>query len=86
MESWRGRVISVSSIVWATGFRPDFSWIKMDLTDDNGWPKTYRGISERIPGPYFVGMIFQYGLTSGLVGGVGRDAEYVVNNLQSRKY
>ncbi|HBH58038.1 MAG TPA: portal protein, partial [Arthrobacter bacterium] len=34
-----------------------------------------------IPGLYFVGMPFQYALTSGLVGGVGRDAEYVVGQL-----
>jgi putative flavoprotein involved in K+ transport len=79
------RVISVSSIVWATGFRPDFSWIRMNVTDETGWPKTSRGISGNIRGLYFVGMLFQYGLTSGLVGGVGRDAAFVVNHLGNRK-
>ncbi len=77
-----GRILPVTSIVWATGYRPDFAWIKLDVTDKKGWPKTYRGISEEFKGLYFVGMIFQFGLTSGLVGGVGRDAAFVVNHLR----
>lgn len=80
-----GRVVSVTSIVWATGYKPDFSWIKFDVTDKSGWPKTNRGISESSKGLYFLGMLFQYGLTSGLVGGVGRDAAYVVKHLKKIK-
>jgi putative flavoprotein involved in K+ transport len=79
------RVITVHSIVWATGFKPDFSWIRMEITDQSGWPKTKRGISEGHKGLYFVGMLFQFGLTSGLVGGVGRDAAYVVGHLQKNR-
>jgi putative flavoprotein involved in K+ transport len=41
-------------------------------------------VVSEIPGLYFVGMPFQYALTSGLVGGVGRDAEYVVNQVKVR--
>jgi putative flavoprotein involved in K+ transport len=78
-----GRVITVNSIVWATGYKPDFSWIKPDVTENNGWPKTNRGISEELKGLYFVGMVFQFGLTSGLVGGVGRDAAFVVNHIKN---
>jgi putative flavoprotein involved in K+ transport len=80
-----GRVLTVTSIVWATGYRPDYSWIKFDVTDNSGWPKTHRGVSEKFSGLYFVGMVFQYGLTSGLVGGVGRDAAYVVNHLKKAR-
>jgi putative flavoprotein involved in K+ transport len=81
-----GRVINAASIVWATGYKPDFSWIGLDITDkENGWPVTKMGVSEHIPGMYFMGMIFQYGLTSGLVGGVGRDAAYIVRQIQQRK-
>ncbi len=79
-----GRVMPVTSIVWATGYKPDFSWIKLDATGENGWPKTYRGVAEKYEGLYFAGMIFQFGLTSGLVGGVGRDAAFVVNHLRKR--
>ena len=79
------RIISVDTIVWATGYKPDFSWIKIDTKDNNGWPATKRGVSEGTKGLYFIGMIFQFGLTSGLVGGVGRDASYVVKHLQNLK-
>lgn len=74
-------VIKVSSVVWATGYKPDFSWIRMDVTDDTGWPLNDRGVSTVSNGLYFVGMPFQYGLTSGLVGGVGRDALYVSRRI-----
>jgi putative flavoprotein involved in K+ transport len=80
-----GRILNVTSIVWSTGYRPDFSWIKFDITDHSGWPINSRGISQKFKGLYFVGMLFQFGLTSGLVGGVGRDAKFVVNHLIKSK-
>jgi putative flavoprotein involved in K+ transport len=80
-----GRVMAVSSIIWSTGFKPDFSWIDLNATDETGWPKTQRGISQIAPGLYFVGMPFQFGLTSGLVGGVGRDAAFVASYIHRQK-
>jgi putative flavoprotein involved in K+ transport len=74
-------VIKISSVVWATGYKPDFSWIGMKVTDETGWPLTYRGVSSVRKGLYFIGMPFQYGLTSGLVGGVGRDASYISRHI-----
>jgi putative flavoprotein involved in K+ transport len=76
-----GSVLNVSCIIWATGYMPDFSWIEKNVTDETGWPITKRGISSIIKGLYFVGIPFQFGLTSGLVGGVGRDAEYVSRHI-----
>lgn len=79
------RKLVVSSIVWATGFKPDFSWIDLKITDENnGWPKTNRGVSTEIEGMCFIGMLFQYGLTSGLVGGVGRDAAYIAKRIRNQ--
>ncbi|PTT68110.1 hypothetical protein DBR22_07380, partial [Arthrobacter sp. HMWF013] len=69
------------TVIWATGYRPDFGWMAGLPVDDLGWPVTSRGVVQEIPGLYFVGMPFQYALTSGTVGGVGRDAEYVVEKL-----
>ena len=78
-----GRKETISSIVWATGFKPDFSWIDLKVTDEkNGWPITKRGVSTEVNGMYFIGMLFQYGLTSGLVGGVGRDAAFIARHIQ----
>jgi len=76
-----GITLKVASIIWCTGFKPDFSWIEMDITDETGWPDTKRGVSSTIKGLYFAGMRFQYGLTSGLVGGVGRDAKYISRQI-----
>jgi putative flavoprotein involved in K+ transport len=76
-----GSSVKISSVIWATGYRPDFSWIGMHVTDKTGWPVTFRGISQVVKGLYFVGIPFQYGLTSGLIGGVGRDAEYITRHL-----
>ncbi|MGW8317172.1 MAG: hypothetical protein ACWGNV_16365, partial [Bacteroidales bacterium] len=75
------RILKVKSVIWATGYRPDYSWIDMDITDEKGWPLANRGISTVKKGLYFVGMPFQFGLTSGLVGGVGRDAEFVSRHI-----
>ncbi|HPM03199.1 MAG TPA: hypothetical protein PK816_13670 [Candidatus Cloacimonadota bacterium] len=44
---------------------------------------TKRGISSTNYGLYFIGMPFQFGLTSGLVGGVGRDADYISRHILS---
>ncbi len=44
-----GRRLKVSSVVWSTGFRPDYSWFDIDLTyDQAGWPSNRRGISSDI--------------------------------------
>ncbi|MFY9633542.1 MAG: potassium transporter Trk, partial [Cellulosimicrobium cellulans] len=75
----------VRTVIWATGYRPAFDWIEGLPLDTDGWPATSRGVVPELPGLYFVGMPFQYALTSGLVGGVGRDAEYVVEHLKARR-
>ncbi len=45
----------VTAIIWATGYTVDFSWLKVDTFDEQGWPKHQRGISEE-PGIYFLGL------------------------------
>jgi len=79
-----GRVLDVANVVWCTGFRQDFSWIDLPVTGADGWPLEERGVVPSSPGLYFVGLAFQYAFASMLVGGVGRDAEYVVKHLAAR--
>jgi putative flavoprotein involved in K+ transport len=76
-----GRTLDVAAVLWATGYRPDFSWVKFPCTDETGWPAGERGVSTLAPGLFYAGMLFQFGLTSGLVGGVGRDAAYVAQQI-----
>ena len=81
------RVLQVANVIWCTGFRPDFSWIDLPvLGEDEIEPKHVRGIVATEPGLYFVGLFFLYAAASGLVGGVGRDAEHVVEAIASRTH
>ena len=79
-----GRELEVANVVWCTGFRQDFSWIDLPVTGDDGWPLETRGVVPSSPGLYFAGLAFQYAFASMLVGGAGRDAEYVVRHLCAR--
>jgi putative flavoprotein involved in K+ transport len=79
------RVLEVANVIWCTGFRPDFSWIDLPVFgEDEIEPEHRRGIVASEPGLYFVGLFFLYAASSGLVGGVGRDAEHVVEAIGSR--
>ena len=80
-----GTVLTVSNVIWCTGFRPDYHWIELSLTTHNGLPIHDRGIVESCPGLYFIGLLFLYSLSSALVGGVGRDAEYIVDHIVSTR-
>ncbi len=77
-------VLEPSSIIWATGYRPDFGWIDEVALDQAGWPDTERGVAVDAPGLFFVGMPFQYAVSSGLLGGVARDAAYVAARIAER--
>ena len=76
-----GTSARVRTVIWATGYRPQLGWIDGLELPASGWPTTHRGAVTGIPGLYVMGMPFQYALTSGLIGGVGRDAAYVVEQL-----
>jgi putative flavoprotein involved in K+ transport len=77
-----GRVLDVQNVIWCTGFRPDYSWIKIPLEqDEDGYPAQYRGAVESAPGLYFVGMLFLHSFASMLITGAGRDAERVAEHL-----
>ena len=78
-----GTVLTVSNVIWCTGFRPNFDWIDFSLPTHNGLPIHDRGIVESCPGVYFIGLLFLYSLSSALVGGVGRDAEQIVDHIVS---
>jgi putative flavoprotein involved in K+ transport len=79
-----GATPAVTSVIWATGYRPEFAWIDDLAATEKGWPATRRGVVPERPGLFFVGMPFQFGLTSGLLGGVGRDAAYVASAVASQ--
>ncbi len=78
------RVLTVSNVVWCTGFRPDFSWI--DLSGFGAHePWRHSGVIPSQPGLYFVGLLFLYAMSSSMIHGVGRDAERVARLIASRR-
>ena len=72
----------VRNIVWATGFKNDYSWIKLPVLDKQGRPKQTRGKAEEENGLYFVGMKFMYRADSSNMGGVGRDALWIATKIK----
>lgn len=75
---------NVSTILWASGFRPDYSWIELEVSDEHGWPVQTRGVSAH-PGLYFTGVNWLYKRKSALFCGVGEDAGHVVSELVARR-
>lgn len=78
-----GRVIDVPNVIWCTGYHPGFSWIDMDVFGEDE-PRHRSGIVDGAPGLYFVGLEFLHSLSSGMVHGVGRDAERIAEAIAAR--
>ncbi|GIH21802.1 FAD-dependent oxidoreductase [Acrocarpospora phusangensis] len=72
----------LAAIVWATGFRRDYSWIRVPVFDGTGYPAHERGVT-RCPGLYFLGLPWQHTWGSGRFVGVGRDAEHLARHIAS---
>jgi putative flavoprotein involved in K+ transport len=80
-----GRVLDVQNVIWCTGFRRDFSWIRIPFeVDEDGYPVQYRGVVASAPGLYFVGLLFLHSFASMLIAGTGRDAERVAKHIATR--
>jgi putative flavoprotein involved in K+ transport len=73
----------ISTIVWATGFHSDFSWIDLPIFDEAGYPKHKRGITPQ-NGLYFLGLPWLHSWGSGRFSGVARDAAYIVADINGR--
>ncbi|MCP1412915.1 NAD(P)/FAD-dependent oxidoreductase [Paenarthrobacter sp. A20] len=71
---------NITSVLWATGYKLDFSFADMPLVDEWGYPRHSRGVTE-IPGLYVIGLPWLTRHYSAIVGGVGLDAKYVAGML-----
>lgn len=73
----------VATIIWATGYEYDYGWLHAPVLDVNGRPLQQRGISP-VQGLHFLGLHWMHTIKSGLLSGVGRDAEYLANRMDPR--
>jgi len=74
----------ISSIIWATGFAVDFSWLKVDAFDERGRPKHQRGISAE-PGIYFLGLPWLSRRGSSFIWGVWHDAKFLADQISTQR-
>ena len=70
----------ITTIIWATGFRQDFDWMKFDAFDDKGAPIHQRGVSVE-PDVYFLGLPWQSRRGSTFLWGVWHDAKHVADQI-----
>ena len=80
-----GRTLDVANVVWCTGFDPGFSWIDLPVFSPSGDPMHEAGIVPSMPGLFFVGLHFLYAFSSGMIHGVGRDAERIARVIAGKR-
>ena len=77
-----GTELGVDAVIWATGYRPDYTWIKLPIFDADGRLRHRRGVSD-VPGLYFLGLTWQYTRGSALIGFIEDDAEFIAEQIEA---
>ncbi|WXL24853.1 NAD(P)/FAD-dependent oxidoreductase [Ectopseudomonas mendocina] len=76
----------IRTIIWATGYSVDFSWLPQTALDANGKPQHQRGVSSE-PGVYFIGLPWLSRRGSTFIWGVWHDAKHIADHIATqRKY
>ena len=73
----------ITSVVWCSGFRYDFGWVKLPILNDAGEPLHVRGVTQW-PGVYFLGLRRTYAVSSALLAGVGNDAAFIAEHIAAK--
>ena len=74
----------IGSVVWAAGFNFDYSFVRLPVFDEDGYPLQQRGVTA-YRGLYFMGVHFQHKAKSDLFYGVGEDAEHVAAAIATQQ-
>jgi putative flavoprotein involved in K+ transport len=74
----------ISSIIWTTGFKSDWSWVDLPIFDGAGYPTHRRGVTS-MAGVYVLGLPWLYTWGSGRFVGVGRDAAFIAEHILTDK-
>ncbi len=75
-----GSELEVDAVIWATGYRPDYSWIKLPIFDEDGRLRHRRGVTD-VPGLHFLGLTWQHTRGSALIGFIKDDAEFIAERI-----
>jgi putative flavoprotein involved in K+ transport len=76
-----GSELEVDAVIWATGYRPDYSWLKLPIFDGDGRLRHLRGVTD-VPALYFLGLTWQHTRGSALIGFVKDDAEFIAGRIE----
>jgi putative flavoprotein involved in K+ transport len=79
-----GSTLDAGVVIWATGYRPDYSWIHVPGVDRDGQVAHRRGVTD-VPGLYFLGLTWQHTRGSALLGFVNDDAAYLAGRIAARQ-
>jgi putative flavoprotein involved in K+ transport len=75
-----GSELEVDAVIWATGYRPDHSWIELPILDSKGRLRHRRGVTD-VPGLFFLGLTWQWTRGSALIGWVKDDAAFLAERI-----
>jgi putative flavoprotein involved in K+ transport len=70
----------IGAVIWTSGYRPDYGWVKFPVFDGMGFPQQVDGRSA-VPGLYFMGVHWMRKNKSPILYGVGEDAEVVARQI-----
>ena len=70
--------VDETTVLWTTGYAPDYGWLDLPILDEFGVPRHVRGVTE-VPGLTLIGALWQYNNGSANLVGVDADAEYLVS-------
>jgi putative flavoprotein involved in K+ transport len=75
-----GSELEVDAVIWATGYRPDYSWIDLPIFNEDGRLRHRRGVTD-VSGLYFLGLTWQHTRGSALIGWVKDDAAFISERI-----
>jgi putative flavoprotein involved in K+ transport len=79
-----GSTLDAGTVIWATGYRSNYSWIQIPGVITDGRIAHRRGVTE-VPGLYFLGLTWQHTRGSALLGFVNDDAAHLAHDITARQ-
>ena len=70
----------LGAVIWTSGYRPDYGWVKAPVFDEMGFPVQTDGRTN-VPGLYFMGVHWLRKAKSSIIYGVDEDAEIVTRQI-----
>jgi putative flavoprotein involved in K+ transport len=74
----------IETVIWTSGYRPQYGWVKFPVFDEMGFPEQVDGRTA-VPGLYFVGVHWMRKNKSAILYGVGEDAEVVARDIMEKR-